>query len=182
VKVYLASRYSRRLELCRYRDRLDALGFPVTSRWLNGDHQVTDAQLDDDGTEPLSTELRRRFALEDWEDLRESDVVMAFTEPPRTSASRGGRHVELGAALAWGKRVYVVGPRENVFCCLPNLDVCSSFEEALGDLIATRDWPAEIEADLELHGLKRCPRACHGFGRCPLCGDTGTVPIDSELR
>lgn len=30
---------------------------------------------------------------------------------------------------------------------------------------------------MDRFGLKPCPRACHGFGRCPDCGDVGYVPI-----
>lgn len=36
TKVYLAARYSRREELCRYREELTALGYVVQARWLNG--------------------------------------------------------------------------------------------------------------------------------------------------
>ena len=112
--IYLAARYTRREELLGYRADLEALGHTVTSRWLNGSHQISDAGLSEEGTR----EERERFALEDWEDLRAAEWTIAFTEEPRVSNSRGGRHVELGAALAWGHRVTIIGPRENVFCCL----------------------------------------------------------------
>lgn len=42
--VYLAARYSRRLELCGYRAQLAEHGIEVPARWLNGSHQ-----LDNDG-------------------------------------------------------------------------------------------------------------------------------------
>jgi len=45
--------------------------------------------------------------------------VITFTETPRSSNSRGGRHVEFGIALGMRKRAVVIGPRENVFHCLP---------------------------------------------------------------
>ena len=39
-------------------------------------------------------------------------MLIAFSEEPRAlNASRGGRHVEFGIALALGKKVAVVGPR-----------------------------------------------------------------------
>ena len=41
-KIYLASRYGRRDELCTYRAQLQALGFTVTSRWLDGNHHMPD--------------------------------------------------------------------------------------------------------------------------------------------
>lgn len=138
MNVYLAARYSRREELCVYREWLHAAGATVTSRWLDGDHQVTDGQLlgaadaeiiEGDSQHEEAVRLRERFAREDWEDLKKADVVVAFTEPPRSSASRGGRHVEFGAALAWGIRCLVVGPRENVFHCLNVVDVFETWQD-----------------------------------------------------
>lgn len=135
-KVYLAARYSRREELCGYRDKLSAAGYEVTSRWLNGDHQVDDKGL---SAEADPTD-RERFAREDYEDVVAADTLIAFTEAQRSSNSRGGRHVELGIALGRGMRVYIVGPRENVFCCLSQVDV-GSFEEVFDDMVATNAAP-----------------------------------------
>ena len=61
-----------------------------------------------------------RFASEDLEDIRRADVVICFTEEPRSNNSRGGRHVEFGYALGLGKTIVIVGPRENVFYCIRN--------------------------------------------------------------
>lgn len=125
ARFYLAARYSRREELCGVRDVIQTLGGEVTSRWLNGNHQRADdgTAIRDDGTSihGADDEMHARFALEDMEDVQRADVLIAFTETPRVSTSRGGRHVELGLALAWQKRVIVVGPRENVFCWLPQV-------------------------------------------------------------
>ena len=156
MNIYLAARYSRREELCTYRSWLLTAGAQVTSRWLDGDHQVTDGQLlgaDDaqviegDSQDESAVELRRRFALEDWADLLRADLVVSFTEPPRSNASRGGRHVEFGAALALNKQCMVVGPRENVFHCMPRVAVyddwltCSAvIAKALLDEHRARDY------------------------------------------
>jgi len=129
-RVYLAARYSRRAELCGYRTDLAACGITVTSRWLNGSHQLDNSgiPITDDGErrfeagDPAVDHLRAHFAAEDFIDVLAADTVLAFTEPPRASASRGGRHVELGIALATGKHVVVIGPRENVFCWLPQVE------------------------------------------------------------
>lgn len=126
MRIYLAARYSRRLELCVYRDQLRAMGQQVTARWLDGNHQI-----DDQG---LSVEAKRaereRFAQEDYEDLIAAQCCISFTEIPRSTNSRGGRHVEFGIALGRGQWCIVVGPRENVFHCLPAVDVCETFAEA----------------------------------------------------
>ena len=123
MKIYLASRYSRREELCAYRAELEDYGHTVTSRWLNGNHQVDDRGL---STEAEQGE-RVRFAIEDWNDLMAADWCISFTETPRSSNSRGGRHVEFGAALAAGKKCIVIGPRENVFHCMPTVVVFQSW-------------------------------------------------------
>lgn len=143
MKIYLASRYSRREELCGYRQRLEALGHKVTSRWLNGSHQIDDkgTPIGDQGTAILEGELLPHgigaiavaavVACEDVEDVRSADLLIAFTEPPRSGASRGGRHVEFGLALGLGTPILIVGHRENIFCWLPDVSFYPDFESAL---------------------------------------------------
>jgi hypothetical protein len=195
ASIYLAARYSRREELCGYRTDLERAGFTVTSRWLNGEHQITDAGMaapaepddvaawegnvrehhgtvgehmhgmcghgharghcvqtygarpgslgkvgealveDDTNQTEDAVALRTRFAQEDWADLLAADIVVSFTETPRSSNSRGGRHVEFGAGLALGKPCLVVGPRENVFHCLPDVVVHEHWWQALAGLL-----------------------------------------------
>jgi hypothetical protein len=128
ASVYLAARYARRQELCRYREELEARGIEVTSRWLNGPDQVTASgqalgsaaeQLIESG-DPAAGILRAACALADMEDIAAADVFIAFTEDPdfyAPGSSRGGRHIEMGLALARPRmRIIVVGPRENQFC------------------------------------------------------------------
>lgn len=146
MRIYLASRYSRRLELCEYRSALEAVGHTVTSRWLNGSHQVSDGgtplteageslvEGDDGGTSPEAARLREQFAYEDFRDVEQCDQLIAFTEPPRSNASRGGRHVELGLALGMRKRVWVVGYRENIFCWLDDVRFFPDFNAVMESL------------------------------------------------
>lgn len=137
---YLASRYSRREELCGYKDQLEERGYSIPARWLLGEHQVHGLEaskaIEDDG--PIPADLAVLFASDDVEDIRASDFLIAFTEPPRTGATRGGRHVELGLALerrnlaqvvnasfnaGWVvPKVFIVGPLENVFCALDEIE------------------------------------------------------------
>ncbi len=127
MKVYLAARYSRNPEMRQYRDELVAMGHTVTSQWINGKHEIPQSI---GGDTPV--DYGQRFALEDWQDVFAADVMIAYTEAaqPQGSRSRGGRHVELGLALAWGKDIIVVGPRENVFYYLPEVTVVSTWEQA----------------------------------------------------
>ncbi len=82
----------------------------------------------------MKAEKRQRFAEEDYQDLCTCAVTISFTEIPRTSTSRGGRHVEFGIALALGQQVWVVGPRENVFHCLPDVKSFDAWEDVMSHL------------------------------------------------
>jgi hypothetical protein len=115
--VYLASRYSRADEMRGVRDVLTALGLNVTAHWI--DHHggkypgsFTPEQLNDD------PDYCAKIAAVDWADLNEADTVISFTG----NGGKGGRHVEFGMAVALGKRLIVVGPREHVFHTLPAVE------------------------------------------------------------
>lgn len=161
IKVYLAARYSRRLELCGYRNELKAAGYNVCARWLDGEHQLaTDGTpIGEDGAALVegtlrpgefvseheltarAAALRTKFALDDLEDVSTANVVISFTEPPRSTANRGGRHVEFGIALIKAQVVVVVGHRENIFHWLPNVNFFERWTDALKWL---ESWPRHI--------------------------------------
>lgn len=130
MRIYLAARYGRRAELIVYAERLIARGHEITSRWLQGAHEILDEQIHA-GQE---TKLIQRFAQEDLADLLRADCVIAFTESPRTRPSRGGRHVEFGIAWAMRKLLLVVGWRENVFYALPEVLFFDTADEAIAAL------------------------------------------------
>jgi len=111
--VYLAARYSRRAELTGYAEELRSRGITVRADWLKGEHDSLDGMVTDAG--------QAAWATIDRSDIDACGMFVAFTEEPRSGHSRGGRHVELGMALARGKAVTVIGPRENVFCWLPEI-------------------------------------------------------------
>lgn len=130
IKIYLAARYSRHIELSNYAQELENKGFIVTSRWIKGSHQVSTEEMENE----LGREKRERFAREDLEDLMAADFVISFTEAPRSDASRGGRHVEFGIAWAQQARLIVVGYRENVFHCLPEVEFYETWPEVIAAL------------------------------------------------
>lgn len=130
MRVYLASRFSRLPELLEYKRQLEEVGIEVTSRWLLGGHEWSGT--DDDA---LPCFAAARFAAEDLADIEAAEFIVCFTEAPRSGPSRGGRHVEMGFALASAKPIIVVGHRENVFCCLPEIEFASTWEEAYRRLV-----------------------------------------------
>lgn len=154
MKIYLAARYSRREELCAYREQLQSIGHTVQARWLDGGHQISDEgqpigdhgeKLVESGDDLRAAVLREKFARDDWEDVNAAECVINFTEPPRSKANRGGRHVEFGIALANGARVLVVGHRENIFHWLPRVEFCPTWSDALAKCSNNQlsDGPAE---------------------------------------
>lgn len=123
MRIYLAARNYRLDELRGYADDLRTMGHEVTSRWLQGRHQAP-ASLD----HPQWASI----AQEDVDDLAAADALISITEPSRGGG--GGRHVEFGLGLAWGKRMLLVGAAENLFHTLPSVEAYPTWEAALAGL------------------------------------------------
>ena len=74
------------------------------------------------------------IAMGDLLAIDQCDTFLLFTEDPGEEvpgASRGGRFVEMGYAIAKGKRVCVIGPLENIFCRLQGVEQFDTIEEFL---------------------------------------------------
>lgn len=138
LKVYLSSRWSRQAELRICRDQLVKAGIYVTSGWLD----VDDPDNGPAGGAP-SGEAARLAALEDVEDVLRASVLVAFSEDPTSPFGRGGRHVEFGIALGTGKRIVVVGPRENVFHWHPDVWYFDTWPAALDSLLSLSESHSE---------------------------------------
>ena len=127
MRIYLAARNYRLDELRRYADDLQMMGHQVTSRWLQGQHQAPG---------PLDHPEWASIAQEDVDDLASADAIISITEPIRGGG--GGRHVEFGLGLAWGKRMLLVGVAENLFHTLPSVEVYPTWPDALAGLERAR--------------------------------------------
>ena len=119
MKVYLAARFSRREEMRRYAGELAELGHEVTARWVVGPPQ---ASHHPDQVSGHSQAYEERVSVEDLKDVADATCIVCFSEQPRSTNTRGGRHVEFGLAVAGEKRIILVGPRENVFHFLPQVE------------------------------------------------------------
>lgn len=131
MKIYLAARYSRHDEMRGVRDVLSAFGHEVTSRWID----LHGGQLENSYTpDVLNAEPERCgvFGRHDVEDLLAADVVISFTS--HGGGGKGGRHVEHGIAIGAGKRVFVCGPRENIFHTLPQVQHYPSWRHLIAAL------------------------------------------------
>lgn len=107
-------------------------GHEIVSRWsLPGEDHVIPVGV----SAQAADSERLRFATEDLEDVDNCDWMISFMETPRND-SRGGRHVEFGYALALGKVLTIIGPKETVFHHLP---VVSAFD-TVAEFVQTLDY------------------------------------------
>ena len=112
MKVYLSAAFDHQEEVQRLADFLRMQGHTVTSNWLH------EPPLAYDATGFAAWERRAR-ANDDMADIRRADTLVYISLWPSTT---GGRHVELGMALAWDKRVIRIGPADNMFGHLATIE------------------------------------------------------------
>ena len=127
-KIYLAAGYSRKAEIHKYKERLEAEGFTVVSTWTEEPHVIPEngdtTKIFKSQTDPQKTEIATR----DLEELDQADTLVLFSEDPDVPHVRGGRHVEFGYALKASKDIYVIGPKENIFHFTPGVKHLPDFE------------------------------------------------------
>lgn len=108
--IYIASKFSSRYRLRPIKARLQSLGFPVLSKWMDADNP-TDPSSDHDsvGDDP-------KQSLEEAErDCAEIPNALIFIIDTQEESLSGGRDVELGIAIAEHCALFRVGPARNVF-------------------------------------------------------------------
>ena len=131
MDIYLAAPIHRRAEMASIADELRECGLQVVSRWHDEDTPI-EAEL--------VAEQAREFAVRDLTDIGEADTFLVFTEPLASEFEhRSGHMVETGIALAWDKRVLLVGHKRNVFHDLAEVEHFTSWRaarEALGVPVA----------------------------------------------
>lgn len=138
MDIYLAAKYSRRKELLGYAKDLTQLGHTVVSQWIYGDNEADniDTEMTEQGFETEERVLQARpYAKVDTEDVMRCDCFIVFPNKPREiSINRGGLHFEAGIAWAHGKRLIIVGVRQNLFHCLKEFEFCLTWEDCLDAL------------------------------------------------
>jgi nucleoside 2-deoxyribosyltransferase len=125
MKIYLAARYSQKEEMKLVAKQLRCHGHIITSTWLE-ETEPPDVTLDQ-----LTEHFLAYQAEVDLNDIKRADIFVLFSIDPLIPTVRGGRHVETGVALALGKPIYVVGPKENIFHYLPGVKIFSCVSELI---------------------------------------------------
>lgn len=120
MKIYLASRYSNNGAMRDVRSILHANDHRVTSRWIDCHPDVVGDFSESFNAEFLNSYPDKCAPLgqHDIDDLVAADCMISFTG----SGGKGGRHIEFGYGLALGKRMIIVGPRENIFHTLKTVE------------------------------------------------------------
>ena len=121
LRVYIAAPYPTRADVKNIALDLRRTGIAITSRWI-----FEDDALDD------------KAARRDLTDVARCDVLIAYNPSGWENTGTGGRHVELGYAIALMKPIILVGARSNVFHQLSDI----TFTEK-DDLIDTIRFVAE---------------------------------------
>jgi nucleoside 2-deoxyribosyltransferase len=86
----------------------DRRNFIITSRWID----VKESNPMQDAAIAADQELAANRCRVDLDDIDRAEIFVMFTDTPSTS---GGRHTELGYAIARERVIFIVGPRENIF-------------------------------------------------------------------
>jgi hypothetical protein len=125
MKVYIAAQFSRLPEMRALIPVFQEHNLFICSRWLQ-EKCSPNVKLHD-----LSPKYHGETAEIDIEDVDSCGLFVFFSENPLLGIPRGGRHVEFGYALAKGKRIAVIGPYENTFHYLPQVQHYPSVQEFL---------------------------------------------------
>lgn len=120
---YIAADYARRAEVAKMAASLEEdLGLESYTSW-----STEKAEYNDDASgEGMSGDQQagaQRAAVQDYQDIRDSGIFIQLTTGEK---ARGGRHAELGIAVALkaeyaARLILIVGPKENVFHYFPGV-------------------------------------------------------------
>ena len=121
MKVYVASH-------CRWAglhvsEVLKKSGLRITARWLRQEFHPTDKYSERD---------RQGIASQDMIDVLAADALVLIAGPDKYA---GGKFVEAGIAMGAGKRVIVIGRRENMLLWHSKVEQVDTPEEAASALI-----------------------------------------------
>jgi len=182
MRVYVAASWTRSEEAKALALHLTERGHTCTSTWY--DRKVDSYDL----THP---DLPGQAKL-DIDEVQTCDVLLCITGDTQT---KGGRHTELGYALALHKTVLIFGPREQVFHWLPDVKVCHDLMSIDSELLQldcaiTRDilslvddggpdiedikqWNGEQRQEVELWGGAIHFSASDNMDDCKACNGSG---------
>lgn len=138
LSVYIAAPFQLRATAQLVRSGALSLGLISTARWL-------DVDLENWNDE---------WARKDLDDLDRAQILLLVNPADWATEGTGGRHVELGYAIARRKTIVLLGARTNIFHHLSAIHVAKDLTTALclvnalakGEAIESKPM-VEMEAD-----------------------------------
>lgn len=121
MNVYIAAPYEARKAAVALAAVVESLGCSLCASWLTPEHN-------DDGKNSPLGDVPVVHALEDLEDVLACDIFIVLNPKGFERSGTGGRHVELGVAIATRKPIILIGERTNVFHFLPSVVQISNIE------------------------------------------------------
>lgn len=122
MKIYIAAPFAARPYAKRIAEALQNAGHVVTSTWVLSERAINAESI---GTSPVTTQRAAEdHAWGDFNDIDRADILLHITSSaaladnpdlPEEWLHTGGRHVEVGWALATDTPVHYIGEPENIF-------------------------------------------------------------------
>ena len=118
LKIYIAASYPRIIEAKILGEALEKIGHDVISFWHVDGNSAIDADY-----------ISGQRAIRDLFSVQQCNLFIEFVGD---ELSKGGRHAELGLALAWNKKIILIGSIDHcIFTNLPWLARVKNSEELL---------------------------------------------------
>jgi hypothetical protein len=129
-RVYIAAPFPMKPEAIQLRAMLQKNGIDVTSRWLDGVPKGVEAEWD-------------------LQDVLNAHAVVAINPEEYRNSGTGGRHVELGYAIAHSIPVFILGCRSHVFH-----DMCDLIDNETVLIAALHASPASFSYRHHVQSLR----------------------------
>lgn len=114
IHIYLAAPYEIRPQARKFAERLTSSGYiACTASWLFDEHPV--------GPEAAQIDI---------DDIDRADILVALNPSPWHQKGTGGRHAELGYAIARQKPILLLGERSQLFHWHPLVSLSASPADA----------------------------------------------------
>lgn len=117
MKIYVAGHNQK--EAISVADILQEAGHVITSSWLHEDFEKTGE---------YTHEQKESIACRDIREIYHSDAIVMLSSPRRVA---GGKFVEFGVAIGYGKKLFLIGARENMLMYFGPINQFSTVEDLL---------------------------------------------------
>ena len=136
MKVYIATSFVQKELAQKWRDALIKEGIEISHDWT-----VVENPFSERGEVDVPEEMQREWARDDFNGACSADIVWVLA--PQTGGC--GCWVEMGAAMATGRRVIVSGFRRTIFTSM--VLYYETHEAAFNGIVLDRDgtiWPGDL--------------------------------------